>query len=77
MSQIIRRFESTSVSRFMTLAPSILIVEDDPKTAELIDRFLTKEGFRTTRAADGYAAIDAFAAVGPDLVILDVMLPKF
>jgi DNA-binding response OmpR family regulator len=60
----------------MTLAPSILIVEDDPKTAELIDRFLTKEGFRTARAADGHAAIDAFAAVGPDLVILDVMLPK-
>ncbi len=60
----------------MTLAPSVLIVEDDPKTAELIDRFLSKEGFRTARAADGHAAIDAFAAVGPDLVILDVMLPK-
>ena len=43
----------------MTLAPSILIVEDDPKTAELIDRFLSKEGFRTTRAADGHGT-DAY-----------------
>ncbi len=60
----------------MTLAPSVLIVEDDPKTAHLIDRFLVQEGYRTSRAADGKAAIDSFAAVGPDLVILDVMLPR-
>ncbi len=60
----------------MFLAPSILIVEDDPKTAKLIGRFLSKEGFRTSRAADGGTAIDTFAAVGLDLVILDAMLPK-
>jgi DNA-binding response OmpR family regulator len=60
----------------MIPAPSILIVEDDPRTSELIDRFLSKEVFRTSRAADGRTAIDTFAAVGPDLVILDVMLPK-
>ncbi len=53
----------------------ILIVEDETTLAETIAYNLREEGYRTTMAADGVAALQAFRQEQPDLVLLDVMLP--
>ena len=54
----------------------ILIVEDDPNIAELIRLYLEKDGFETQHSADGLDAVEKFASFKPDLVLLDIMLPK-
>jgi DNA-binding response OmpR family regulator len=59
----------------MTLHDRLLIVEDDPNTADLLARFLGKEGYRIVLAQDGRQAMELFASQPPDMVILDAMLP--
>jgi two-component system OmpR family response regulator len=53
----------------------ILIVDDDPAIRDVVRFALTRAGFEAVEAADGPAALDAFAAAAPDLVVLDVLLP--
>lgn len=53
----------------------ILVVDDDNAISEMIGIVLRAEGFEPSFAADGTAALDAFAATDPDLVLLDLMLP--
>lgn len=53
----------------------ILIVEDEPQLAEVLEAYARQEGYRTERAADGNAALSAYRAASPDLILLDVMLP--
>jgi two-component system response regulator AdeR len=53
----------------------ILIVEDEPQLAEVLEAYARQEGYRTERAADGLAALSAYRAAHPDLILLDVMLP--
>jgi len=55
---------------------TILIVEDDHKTASLVALYLEKEGFQTVIAEDGLAAVEIVRQRQPDFVILDLMLPK-
>lgn len=56
--------------------PNILLVEDD-KTIRLALQFsLTHEGYEVTVAADGVQGLDIAQSGGPDLILLDVMLPK-
>jgi len=43
---------------------------------EILERYLTRAGFEVETAADGQAALDAHAKSPPDLIILDLMLPK-
>jgi two-component system response regulator AdeR len=54
----------------------VLVVEDEATLAETIELYLRHEGFRTERAADGERALELFRASGPDLVLLDLGLPK-
>lgn len=54
----------------------MLIVDDDPKVCETVDRYLTHAGYATASALDGRRALDAVRAFAPDLIILDVMLPE-
>ena len=54
----------------------ILVAEDEPEIAEVIAAYLEREGFRTVRAADGRAALDIHLALKPDLVMLDVHMPR-
>ena len=54
----------------------ILVAEDEPEIAEVIAAYLEREGFRTVRAADGRAALDLHLALKPDLVMLDVQMPR-
>jgi len=53
----------------------ILIVEDDPDIQELIQYNLVKEGYETLLASNGKAALNVVQTQGPDLVLLDLMLP--
>jgi two-component system response regulator RegX3 len=53
----------------------VLIVEDEESLVETIRYNLEREGFATASATDGLAALDAFRAERPDLVLLDLMLP--
>jgi signal transduction histidine kinase/CheY-like chemotaxis protein len=55
----------------------VLLVEDDPTTADLYLRGLRQAGYHVTHAADGQLAIDAMVAESPfDLVIADLMMPN-
>jgi two-component system response regulator AdeR len=54
----------------------ILVAEDEPEIAEVIAAYLEREGFRTVRAADGRTALDLHLALKPDLVMLDVQMPR-
>ncbi len=54
----------------------ILIVDDDQNICELLRLYLEKEGFKTILAFDGQQAIDYAKNYEPDLVLLDIMLPK-
>ena len=60
----------------MIPAVSVLIVEDEDSFIEALTVGLTREGFRVSVARDGAEALDMFDDVRPDLVLLDVMLPK-
>ncbi len=54
----------------------ILVVEDEPEIADVIAAYLEREGFRTVRAGDGKTALELHLALKPDLVTLDVQLPR-
>ena len=54
---------------------SILVVEDEPVVAEVVERYLLREGHDVCVVRDGLAALDAFAERAPDLIVLDLMLP--
>lgn len=54
----------------------VLIVDDDVNIAELIRLCLEKEGYMTIVANDGMKAIEKFKSEAPNLVLLDVMMPK-
>lgn len=53
----------------------ILIAEDEPEFAELLQLWLDRHGWRTTLARDGWEALRAFEEEVPDLVLLDIGLP--
>ncbi|KPM85067.1 MULTISPECIES: response regulator transcription factor [Pseudoalteromonas] len=53
----------------------ILVIEDEVKIAELIEKYLYLEGFKTSLIHDGTCALDAVNELNPDLIILDIMLP--
>ncbi len=58
------------------MSNKILVVDDDANIAELLKLYLENEGYTVFVANDGQAAVDTFAAKEPDLVLLDIMLPK-
>ncbi len=55
----------------------ILVVDDDQNICELLRLYLEKEGYKTLAAYDGQQAIDGARNYEPDLILLDIMLPKF
>ncbi len=56
-------------------AGRVLVVEDDPRIAGLLQRGLKAKGYEVTVAEDGDLGEEAWTAAGFDLVVLDVMLP--
>jgi two-component system phosphate regulon response regulator OmpR len=53
----------------------LLVVDDDARLRDLLQRFLTEQGFRITAVADAAAARRAIASMMFDLMVLDVMMP--
>lgn len=60
----------------MVSKQKILIVDDDENIAELISLYLTKECFDTKIVYDGESALDAHKSFQPDMILLDIMLPR-
>jgi two-component system OmpR family response regulator len=54
----------------------ILIVDDEEMIVRTVKAYLDQEGFKTYTAYDGEEALRAFNEKGPDLIVLDLMLPK-
>ena len=66
-------FTQTAILHCM--AKKVLIVEDDPDIASIVETYLTSAGFAVTVAADGAAGLEAAVSEDVDLVVLDWMLP--
>ncbi|MCU1369495.1 MAG: phoP [Ilumatobacteraceae bacterium] len=60
----------------MPESTTVLVVEDEDSFIDALTVGLAREGFRVQVARDGAQALDLFDAVRPDIVLLDVMLPK-
>ncbi|MGA5304467.1 response regulator transcription factor [Nucisporomicrobium flavum] len=58
------------------MTAKLLVAEDDPKQAELLRRYLEHEGHAVTVVGDGRAALDEIRRNPPDLLVLDVMMPR-
>ncbi|MFF0740375.1 response regulator transcription factor [Streptomyces sp. NPDC004111] len=58
-----------------SVARRVLVVEDDPTVAEVVTGYLVRAGYEVRHVADGLAALEAVAAMRPQLVVLDLMLP--
>jgi DNA-binding response OmpR family regulator len=56
--------------------PRVLVVEDDEEIAQVLQRSLRLEGYEVRLAGDGEAALDVASSFVPDLVVLDLGLPK-
>ena len=54
----------------------ILVIDDDTNISELLRMYLEKEGYEVRTASDGAEGVTAFRMYEPDLVLLDIMLPK-
>jgi DNA-binding response OmpR family regulator len=55
---------------------SVLVVDDEPTVAKLVSRYLQRAGYAAEIASDGASAMDAATALRPDLIVLDVKLPR-
>jgi len=60
----------------MTFMPQVLVVDDDPHIRQLLVFALEKAGLTAREAEDGEAALTAVAEIRPDLVVLDINMPK-
>jgi DNA-binding response OmpR family regulator len=65
-----------SVMNAPPVAARVLIIEDDPTVAEVVGRYLAREGYEVEIATDGAAGLERALADPPELVILDLMLPS-
>lgn len=54
----------------------ILIIEDEDKIIEMTANYLRNEGFNVFYAKDGVAGLESFNKINPDLILLDIMLPR-
>jgi hypothetical protein len=70
LMSVIRKYSRLRASR------SVLIVEDDPDTRDIIKTTLEREGWRVETAENGRVALDRVAASLPCLVLLDLMMPE-
>ena len=58
------------------MSKTILVVDDEPNIVLSVEFLMKREGFEVKTAGDGHAAIEMLAQSRPDLVILDVMMPR-
>jgi DNA-binding response OmpR family regulator len=60
----------------VAMQPVILVAEDDPDLQSLLRHALESDGYAVYIAADGQEALDQYDALSPDLLVLDIMMPR-
>ncbi|MBV8170330.1 MAG: response regulator, partial [Candidatus Eremiobacteraeota bacterium] len=60
----------------MKTSPKVAVVDDERHVREMLELGLTREGYAVRSASDGAQALDLIGQWEPDIIILDVMLPK-
>lgn len=60
----------------MVKAKKILLIEDEKVIREILQKRLTKEGYQISIAEDGEEGLEKMKKVEPDLIILDIIMPK-
>lgn len=68
--------EATGTATATAPATSLLVIEDDDNISTAIEEYFSRSGYTVTRAADGVAGVEAAVKARPDVVVLDLMLPK-
>lgn len=68
--------DAMTVEDGRTDVTTLLLVDDEPKVLQFMEPFLTQEGFRILTASTGTEALRIAREAGPDLVVLDWMLPE-
>jgi two-component system, OmpR family, response regulator ResD len=58
------------------MSERVLIVDDEPIVRDVLSRYLTRSGFEVETADDGEQALEVHGSTHPDLVLLDIMLPR-
>lgn len=59
-----------------TSTPTVLVVEDNPDLREVLGTILTHHGYCVVTAGDGREAVDRVAQQRPDVVLMDLMMPR-
>lgn len=67
---------NSSISGLNNPSAVILIVEDEPEIAEILSAYLLRNGMRTIYAENGQKALELHTSHKPDLILLDVQMPK-
>jgi len=70
-----RRGDTRAGARYPADVSSLLVIEDDPTVADVVTRYLEREGFDVAWCADGAEGLEHARRTLPDLVVLDLMLP--
>jgi two-component system alkaline phosphatase synthesis response regulator PhoP len=73
---VLSRFAGPRAPKLAAVCAYVLVAEDDPKQAELARRYLEHEGHAVVVVGDGRAALDEVRRNPPDLMVLDVMMPR-
>jgi DNA-binding response OmpR family regulator len=68
--------EATGVATAPAPATSLLVIEDDENISAALVEYFSRAGYSVTTAADGVAGVEAAIKARPDVVVLDLMLPK-
>ena len=58
------------------MSKTIMIVDDEKRLVSLVESYLTQEGYRVLSASNGMEALPIASREKPDLIILDLMMPK-
>jgi DNA-binding response OmpR family regulator len=67
---------SGCIEEVENVTPVVLVVEDEPSIAEVVALYLRRAGFEVHSAGDGQEALEILDQARPDLIVLDLMLPK-
>src|SRR3954451_9676546 len=68
--------EATGAATAPAPATSLLVIDDDENISAALVEYFSRAGYTVTTAADGVAGVEAAIKVRPDVVVLDLMVPK-
>jgi DNA-binding response OmpR family regulator len=71
-----KNYNSSQRRRKRAAVAKVLIVDDEPNIREVVSLYLRRDGHEVVSAADGEEALEFFRTSDPDLVVLDLMLPR-